>query len=148
MTASYVLTLPVRVIFPLVAKVSFFAAVCLSSFPIHPECALISVNTVRRSREARNGTQLSRVATPQRMGDRPAVGRRHDTPAASARRCRSRASRWPSHCLHLGKRKGDDRIARRGIWVEPSLLAEIEYRAKSAEWKVRHPVFKGLREDV
>jgi bifunctional non-homologous end joining protein LigD len=40
------------------------------------------------------------------------------------------------------------RIARRGIWVEPSLLAGIEYRAKSAEWKVRHPVFKGLREDV
>jgi len=27
-------------------------------------------------------------------------------------------------------------------------LAEIEYRAKSAEGKVRHPVFKGLREDL
>jgi bifunctional non-homologous end joining protein LigD len=39
------------------------------------------------------------------------------------------------------------RIAHRGIWVEPTLLAEIEYRAKSAEGKVRHPVFKGLRED-
>jgi hypothetical protein len=34
----------------------------------------------------------------------------------------------------------------RGIWVEPSLLAEIEYRAKSAE--VRHPFFKGVREDL
>jgi hypothetical protein len=64
MRASYVLTLPVRVIFPLVAKVSFFAAVYMSSFPIHPECALICVNMVRRSREARNGTQQSRVATP------------------------------------------------------------------------------------
>jgi len=31
------------------------------------------------------------------------------------------------------------RIAHRGIWVEPSLLAEIEYRAKSAAGKVRHP---------
>ena len=31
------------------------------------------------------------------------------------------------------------RIAHRGIWVEPELLAEIEYRAKSAEGKVRHP---------
>jgi bifunctional non-homologous end joining protein LigD len=40
------------------------------------------------------------------------------------------------------------RIAHRGIWVEPSLLAEIEYRAKSAEGKVRHPVFKGVREDL
>jgi bifunctional non-homologous end joining protein LigD len=40
------------------------------------------------------------------------------------------------------------RIGHRGIWVEPELLAEIEYRAKSAEGKVRHPFFKGLREDL
>ena len=39
------------------------------------------------------------------------------------------------------------RIAHRGIWVEPSLLAEIEYRAKSVAGKVRHPFFKGIRED-
>jgi ATP-dependent DNA ligase len=40
------------------------------------------------------------------------------------------------------------RIAHKGIWVEPELLAEIEYRAKSAAGKVRHPFFKGLREDI
>ena len=40
------------------------------------------------------------------------------------------------------------RIAHRGTWVEPELLAEIEYRAKSAAGKVRHPFFKGLREDL
>jgi bifunctional non-homologous end joining protein LigD len=40
------------------------------------------------------------------------------------------------------------KIAHRGIWVEPSILAEIEYRAKSAEGKVRHPFFKGIREDL
>jgi bifunctional non-homologous end joining protein LigD len=40
------------------------------------------------------------------------------------------------------------KIAHKGIWVEPELLAEIEYRAKSAEGKVRHPFFKGLREDL
>jgi bifunctional non-homologous end joining protein LigD len=40
------------------------------------------------------------------------------------------------------------RIAHKGIWVEPKLLAEIEHRAKSAEGKVRHPFFKGLREDI
>ncbi len=40
------------------------------------------------------------------------------------------------------------RIAHKGIWVEPELNAEIEYRAKSAEGKVRHPFFKGLREDL
>ncbi|SCB25856.1 ATP dependent DNA ligase domain-containing protein [Bradyrhizobium yuanmingense] len=38
------------------------------------------------------------------------------------------------------------RIARRGIWVEPELMAEIEYRAKSAEGKL-YPFFKGLRQD-
>jgi bifunctional non-homologous end joining protein LigD len=40
------------------------------------------------------------------------------------------------------------KIAHRGVGVEPSLLAEIEYRAKSADGKVRHPFFKGLREDL
>jgi bifunctional non-homologous end joining protein LigD len=40
------------------------------------------------------------------------------------------------------------KIVHRATWVEPTLLAEIEYRAKSAEGKVRHPVFKGLREDL
>jgi bifunctional non-homologous end joining protein LigD len=40
------------------------------------------------------------------------------------------------------------KIAHRGVWVEPSLMAEIEYRAKSAEGKLHHPFFKGLREDL
>jgi ATP-dependent DNA ligase len=30
----------------------------------------------------------------------------------------------------------------------PSLLAEIEYRAKSAAGKMRHPFFKGIRKDL
>ena len=40
------------------------------------------------------------------------------------------------------------RVAHKGIWVEPELMAEIEYRAKLAEGKVRHPLFKGIREDL
>lgn len=40
------------------------------------------------------------------------------------------------------------RVAHKAFWVEPELLAEIEYRAKSAEGKVRHPFFRGLREDL
>jgi bifunctional non-homologous end joining protein LigD len=40
------------------------------------------------------------------------------------------------------------KIVHRAIWVEPQLLAEIEYRAKSAEGKLRHPFFKGIREDL
>ncbi|WP_456679634.1 ATP dependent DNA ligase [Bradyrhizobium sp. S3.7.6] len=38
------------------------------------------------------------------------------------------------------------RIAHKGIWVEPKLLAEIEYQAKSAEGKVRLPFFKGCED--
>jgi len=37
------------------------------------------------------------------------------------------------------------RIAHKGIWVEPKRLAEIDYRARSAEGRVRHPFFKALR---
>jgi bifunctional non-homologous end joining protein LigD len=40
------------------------------------------------------------------------------------------------------------KIAHKAFWVEPELLAEIEYRAKSAAGKVRHPFFRGLREDL
>ncbi|MCA1396406.1 MULTISPECIES: non-homologous end-joining DNA ligase [Bradyrhizobium] len=40
------------------------------------------------------------------------------------------------------------RIAHKAIWVEPKVLAEIEYRAKSAEGRVRHPFFRGVREDL
>ncbi len=40
------------------------------------------------------------------------------------------------------------RIAHKGIWVEPELLAEIEYRAKSAEGKVRHPRYNDCRQEV
>lgn len=39
-------------------------------------------------------------------------------------------------------------VAHKAIWVEPRVLAEIEYRAKSAEGKVRHPFFRGVREDL
>jgi bifunctional non-homologous end joining protein LigD len=34
------------------------------------------------------------------------------------------------------------------VWVKPDLFAEVEYRAQSAEGRVRHPSFKGLREDL
>jgi bifunctional non-homologous end joining protein LigD len=40
------------------------------------------------------------------------------------------------------------KVAHKATWVEPSLLAEVEYRAKSAEGKLRHPFFRGIREDL
>lgn len=33
-------------------------------------------------------------------------------------------------------------------WLKPKLLAEVEYRALTGEGKLRHPSFKGLREDL
>jgi bifunctional non-homologous end joining protein LigD len=33
-------------------------------------------------------------------------------------------------------------------WLKPRLLAEVEYRALTGAGKVRHPSFKGLREDL
>lgn len=40
------------------------------------------------------------------------------------------------------------RIPNSGICVEPTLAAEVEYRAKSANGHLRHPFFKGLQDDL
>lgn len=32
------------------------------------------------------------------------------------------------------------------VWVEPTLIAEIEFRAWTADGKLRHPSYKGVRE--
>ena len=39
-------------------------------------------------------------------------------------------------------------IAHRGIWVKSQLLAEIRIPGQVAEGKLRHPFFKGIREDL
>jgi bifunctional non-homologous end joining protein LigD len=33
------------------------------------------------------------------------------------------------------------------VWVRPALVAQIEYRAWTADQRLRHAAFKGLRED-
>jgi bifunctional non-homologous end joining protein LigD len=33
-------------------------------------------------------------------------------------------------------------------WLKPKLLADVEYRALTGEGKVRHPSFKGIRQDL
>jgi bifunctional non-homologous end joining protein LigD len=33
-------------------------------------------------------------------------------------------------------------------WLKPELLVDVEYRALTGEGKVRHPSFKGIREDL
>ena len=67
----------------------------------------------------------------------------HGFDAASAKKLQARLNPLIRKTQPFAKR-----ITHRGIWVEPELLAEIEYRAKSAEGKVRHPFFKGLRDDL
>ncbi len=46
----------------------------------------------------------------------------------------------------FGKLPPEER-GRKGIWVEPKLVAEIVFRGFTAQKHVRHAVFKGLRED-
>jgi bifunctional non-homologous end joining protein LigD len=39
-------------------------------------------------------------------------------------------------------------LARKGVvWVEPELVADIDYRGWTADEQLRHASFKGLRED-
>jgi bifunctional non-homologous end joining protein LigD len=94
---------------------------------------------------ALNGTKFDGIYIGRRKGDKllyaGKVDHRFDN--ASAKDLQARLKPLIRKTQPYAKR-----IAHRGVWVEPSLLAEIEYRAKSAEGKVRHPVFKGIREDL
>jgi bifunctional non-homologous end joining protein LigD len=38
--------------------------------------------------------------------------------------------------------------ARDAVWVAPELLADVEYGSWTADGRLRHPAFKGLRDDV
>ena len=46
----------------------------------------------------------------------------------------------------FGKVPEEER-GRKGIWVEPKLVAEVEFNSFTAQGHVRHAAFKGLRED-
>ena len=41
----------------------------------------------------------------------------------------------------------DEERGRKGIWVEPKLVAEVTFRGFTAQGHARHAAFKGLRED-
>ncbi|WP_281409532.1 hypothetical protein [Rhizobium phaseoli] len=52
----------------------------------------------------------------------------------------ARSANWRRAATALElKRKGT-------IWVQPTPIAEIEYRAWTHDGKLRHPSYKGLRE--
>jgi bifunctional non-homologous end joining protein LigD len=37
--------------------------------------------------------------------------------------------------------------ARHAVWVEPELVAEVEFGSWTRDGRLRHPSFKGLRDD-
>jgi len=36
----------------------------------------------------------------------------------------------------------------KACWLKPEILVDVEYRALTGEGKLRHPSFKGVREDL
>jgi bifunctional non-homologous end joining protein LigD len=38
--------------------------------------------------------------------------------------------------------------ARHAVWVEPQLVCEVEYTEWTRDGRLRHPSYKGLRDDV
>ncbi|MDY0885405.1 hypothetical protein ACFPL7_24200 [Dongia soli] len=38
--------------------------------------------------------------------------------------------------------------ARRAVWIEPKLVCEVQFTARSAEGYLRQASFKGLRQDI
>jgi bifunctional non-homologous end joining protein LigD len=36
----------------------------------------------------------------------------------------------------------------KAVWLKPTLLVDVEYRALTGTGKLRHPSFKGIREDL
>lgn len=54
----------------------------------------------------------------------------------------------PTRRAHPPIRQKLPSLARKGVvWVEPTLVAEVEYRGWTSDGQLRHASFKGLRED-
>jgi len=94
---------------------------------------------------ALDGTKMGRHLPRASQGQGAALRRKvdHGFDANNAKDLRDRLTPLIQKTQPFTKR-----VAHRAIWVEPELLAEIEYRSKSAEGKLRHPFYKGLREDL
>jgi bifunctional non-homologous end joining protein LigD len=68
----------------------------------------------------------------------------HGFSAAQQKALMARAEKFASKTQPLVKK-----IAKpRAKWLQPKLLVDVEYRAMTGEGKLRHPSYKGLREDL
>ena len=100
-------------------------------------------------RAARDADHRGLRARRRQMGRdlrRPAQGKRFDLCRQGRSRLRQGLGRGPAEAAKAMIRKRQlyaKRIAHKGIWVEPKLLVEIEYRAKSAAGKGPAPVLQG-----
>ena len=36
----------------------------------------------------------------------------------------------------------------KALWLKPEVLADVEYRALTGDGKLRHPSYKGIRDDL
>jgi bifunctional non-homologous end joining protein LigD len=64
--------------------------------------------------------------------------------AAAERQLRKRAEKLQTKTQSLTKKIKKPKA----IWLKPKLLVDVEYRALTGTGKVRHPSFKGIREDL
>jgi bifunctional non-homologous end joining protein LigD len=84
----------------------------------------------------------------------------HLPEAEERRRARARLLRWRGttetarslwkqlHSLRSPFAARLPSLARKGgVWVKPDLVAEVDYRGRTADEQLRHASFKGLRED-
>jgi bifunctional non-homologous end joining protein LigD len=117
---------------------------------IRPDAA--TTGSRRPARSARPSRSLASRSTAASGTDFTSAGARAAISSTPAKWTMASTRPPPRTCASgLSVRKTQafsKRVAHKGIWVEPKLKGEIEYRAKSAEGKVRHPFFKGLREDL
>jgi len=64
--------------------------------------------------------------------------------AQSERDLRRRAARLETRAQPLTKKIKKPKAA----WLKPKLLVDVEYRALTGDGKLRHPSFKGIRDDL
>jgi bifunctional non-homologous end joining protein LigD len=64
--------------------------------------------------------------------------------AESSRSLERRAAKLASRAQPLAKKIRKPKAT----WLKPKLLVDVEYRALTGEGKLRHPSFKGVREDL